>query len=163
VDYTLLECIVALHFKISGRLTKIYPLLVGEASGGVRDALNENEAWRAARDSLPCLVPRACIESAAMLVRMVAEEDLVPCLRNASVYQLMCATASPPLLPDGDGGKEAPFVEGILTHDWCLLTGREQDMALYVQKRFAAHLMSGRRSSAWPMADRLDNAPGSQL
>ena len=128
---------------MTGRIARIYPLLVGcevtEPTGlyGAprvrRDLLNENEEWRRARDSLPSIIPIACVETSAALLRLVADgEELLPCLRTATVYELMCASVNT--------AGHSTFPEGILTHDWCQLTGLPQDTELYIRKRFAANI-----------------------
>jgi len=140
VDYVLVEYILALHFRLSGQIDRIYPLLVGveETTGGQprRDLLQENEAWRRTRAQLPDVVPLACIDVASALLRIVADEPLAPCLRRATVRELLCASAGGAGLSGGD-----TLLGGILTHDWCVLTGLQQDMALYIRKRFAAHIL----------------------
>ena len=142
VHFVLIEYILALHFQLGGRIDRIYPLLVGaedaadSAAAPRRDLLNENEEWRRARAQLPDIVPRACIEKASALLRIVADEPLAACLGRATVRQLMCASAA----SDSSG----EVLAGILTHDWCVLTGLQQDISLYVQKRFAANILAAR-------------------
>ena len=141
VDYVLVEYILALHFRLTCRIQRIYPLLVGVQSrepGGTHvrmDILSENSDWRDARCALPHTVPQACIEVESSLLRHVVKEELLPCLRKATVWQLLCASAA----SDGEEGAST-LRQGILTHDWCLLNGLQQDMALLVKGRFAANL-----------------------
>jgi len=124
-DYVLVEYILGLHWHITGRIQRIYPLLVGcEAlepgeGGGMRsrlDLLPENADWRAARAALPDVVPAACLGIAASLLRCVEgeEAELAPCLRSATVAELMCASAK---------ADQGGLLTGILTYDWCELTG----------------------------------------
>jgi len=146
----LVECILAIHFRMTGRIARIYPLLVGcevtEPSGAYgaprvrRDLLSENEEWQRAKASLPALIPVACIETAAALLSLVADgEELLPCLRLATVRELMCASVNRERTVLTQAGQSG-FLEGILTHDWCQLTGLPQDTELYIRKRFAANI-----------------------
>jgi hypothetical protein len=136
VDYTVVEILLALHWRQAGRIRHILPLLVGEetqepfADGARprRDLLEDNAEWKRTLKALPDIVPLACIDHAAALLRAVAGEELAPSLRRASVRELMCATVASAAAA-GDGS----LADGLLTFDWLVITGLQQDVKLYVR------------------------------
>jgi hypothetical protein len=137
VDYTVVEILLALHWRQAGRIRRILPLLVGvetqepSADGAKRprrDLLEDNAEWKRMLKALPDVVPLACIDHAAALLRAVAGEELAPSLRRASVKELMCATVASAAAA-GDGA----LAEGLLTFDWMVITGLQQDVKLYVR------------------------------
>ena len=123
VDWTLVEYILALHFKQTGRLRGIVPLLVGREcelpDGASWSHLPHDAEFKALRNAVPALVPVASLDVARSLLHASdPAASLAPGLEGATVLDLMEASSS-------DGSLQ---LRGLLQHDWHTLEGRLQGL-----------------------------------
>jgi hypothetical protein len=123
IDFTLVEYVLALHYKLAGRLRGVLPLLlgpevlVGERQVAMWSHLPEDATFNALRAAIPDVVPFAALEAASALLR--AREpgaELAPSLRQATLREIMGFAA-------GQGAQR-----GIMLHDWHSLEGRPEGL-----------------------------------
>ena len=154
-DFTLVEYILALHFKQRGRLRGIIPLLVGPEFGpesGQSDMwafLPDESEFKRLRDSLPDVIPTASLDTALSLLR--ADDPLAalaPGLENATVRELMDASAAVGSLQ----------LRGLLQHDWHTLEGRQQGLRGQVRV-FASVVWEAARGASYCWLPSDESAP----
>ena len=128
VDFSLLECITALHFRQT-RTIAIFPILVGadvaQPPGASRasarwDLLPDNAEFRRLRAALPAVVPQRCLDTALVTLRAVegADAELAPGLATATVRDIVdCAQGE---------------LRGLLQFDWFVLEGRQETVKMQV-------------------------------
>jgi hypothetical protein len=145
VDFSLAEYIMALQARMLGTCKLLVPLLVGEeiaepssapGAGPARDLLSSNRTFRHLRATLPDTVPRATLDVVAGMLRtgwgQSSPRELLPCLQNATIREIMLASDSNP--------GQAPQLRGVLMHEWSELTGLQQHSSLYIRGSFAANI-----------------------
>lgn len=105
VDFVLWEAIIALHFKAEGAVRLICPLMVGAPCGGpgapaARDNLFENGSFRAAKRSLPRVVPAETLRRADAAIAAAGPPGarLCPSLEGATVVRHLFAVSHYPIV-----------------------------------------------------------------
>ena len=164
VDWMLVECLMALHFKVTeGRKRLIYPLVVGttaevskEATGQqgvgltqVWQPLLHTPAYKEAVTELPDTVPLATLTLVDAICRRELGVPLASPLAGATVRQLLLGSSST------DAEQHLP---GLLGYDACILEGPVLMLDAVDRGRYVPFVMAQLNPSLHPSASASEQA-----